>query len=428
MKISFKFLMFCILGIGGGIYFWYWNSARKDAEQLEYQRSLEKEVRDMSKVIRAKNKEVRDITEEANALKANASKRTSEQEREWNAAKGDKKKTLKLLQDFAVREDQRLRIKVAEINQWLGALDEDNGILSDALVAVEKEAKEKEELSRKRRQKFYANAERVMLIFQNENINALAEKHLGEDLSAQRAAYYEKVNAEIRIHNDQIKGLKANRDAYHKSIEGISEAVDKKNEAAGRRIWEANDSAQRNLSGLEARKRKLEKDRDLLRKGIQTGTTRTRLTRLESALDAVDREIRMARQQCEATKAQLAHLEATTTESKVRKQVDVAQETRQTADNDVQAEAQHERAVFLLAESFERDSLGKIRTAIQNRRDILVKSKKDILEKLEFMRASIGNADLLNADELEHLREQFVKKVTDDGTEDATDSRKRKRP
>ncbi len=377
MRIDFWTVALIVLLLGGGGYWMYRNNEKKkEAARIAYQMHLE-------------------------------------QEKQAQEEKEKKKSNLKLLQDFVAREEKNLQKIIEEHKIWLQGLEEDKGQLSEALIAVEKKAKEADERSRKREQKRYSNAERVLLILNDTDINDLAKKYLGEDFTALRAEYQDKVNTILRMHKEQSRRLKANRDKYYKSVAGISEEVEKKNEAAGREIRESYASVKKTLDRLEGKRSRINQEIDGLTRGLQGSLTRKKLAQLRSQLDDLEKDIDTARQRYSLAKSQVAHLDATVAESSARRKFDTAIETRQTEDNDVHKDMQHESNVFNTANLYEKISLDKIRNALQTRSDILTKAINDAESKLDFMRSTSANMDFLNSKDLEKVREKIAKKLSE---------------
>ncbi len=378
MKIDFWTVALIALLLGGGGYWMYRNNEKKkEAARIAYQQQVEKEK------ARVKEKEEKD-------------------------------KTLKLLQDLVAREEKNLQKIIEEHKIWLQELEEDKGQLSEALIAVEKKAKEADERSRKREQKRYSNAERVLLILNDKDINDLAKKYLGEDFTALRAEYQDKVNAILRMHKEQSRRLKANRDKYYKSVAGISEEVEKKNEAASQKIRDSYTLIENKLNQLLKKKENVERKIERIATvRLSNSRTRQEAAELERQLKSLERDIETAQERYALARSQVTHLDATVAESSARRKFDTAIETRQTEDNDVHKDMQHESNVFNTANLYEKISLDKIRNALQTRSDILTKAINDAESKLDFMRSTSANMDFLNSKDLEKVREKIAKKLSE---------------
>ncbi len=193
MRIDIWTIAFIVILFGGGGYWMYSNiQEKKVAARVAHQKQL------------------------------NEGKRVQEE-------KEARKSTLKLLQDLVAREEKNLQKIIEEHKIELQDIDEDAKQLSEALAAVEQKAKDGDEKARKRKQARYSPAERVLLILEDKDINDLAVKYLGEDLSAERAKFRDKVNFELRSHVEYQRKLKAISDKYYKTVSGLDARVDKLN-------------------------------------------------------------------------------------------------------------------------------------------------------------------------------------------------------
>ncbi len=379
MKIDFWSIVLILIIAGGGYYWWHKNDVKKkEAARIAYQKQLEEEER---------------IKEE----------------------KVKKAEALVVLRNFISREENKLNVIIEEAEIAIESTKEDQGQLTDALKKIEAKAKEQAERARKRKQKYYNNAERVLLLLKDEDINALANKYMGEDLSASamRAEYEDRVKTILRMHKESSSRLSANQKRYHDTVAGIQEGVEKKNTVAANRIREAYEEAKRTMNKYNHDIARLEKEYHTLNKGMKGVRERKRMADIQREIFALKQSRILADQDYKATRAQMAHMEATSAESAARQKYDTAIEVRQTADSNVHKDMQHESNIFHLATEYENRSLDLIRNGIKNRianlRDEIIKARGSI----NYMKSTASNMDFLTSADLEKMREKIAKKLTE---------------
>ncbi len=389
MRIDFWTVALIALILGGSGYWFYKNNAKKkEAARIAYQMQVEKEER----------------------AKAEEEARIRKEQEE----KAEKDKTLKMLQGFIAREEKNLKKIIEEHRIILEGIEDDKELLTEALTAVEKEAKEADERSRKRGQTRYSNAERVLLILKNEDINNLAKKHLGEDFSAMRAEYQDRVNTALRLHQEQTKRLKASRDKYHKSVAGLDEEVEKKKEVASRKILDSHTLIGNKLDQLLKKKEKIEGRIKRMETAMVSNRRREKeAAELKRQLQSLEKEIETAQERYALAKSQVAHLDVTVAETSVRRKYDTALKINLTEESDIHKDIQHKSNIFHVATEYENRSLDMIRNALKGRSDILVKAINDAESKLNFMRSTSANMDFLNSRDLEKVREKIAKKLSE---------------
>jgi len=353
-------------------------------------------------------------------------KRLEQEERDKEAA------AVKALQTYLDREKARLKdvIEEAKINHE--ACDIDQKELAEELDRIEKENAKLANASRLRKQKRYDKAEHVLLLLKSSVLSSIYEKYLGENLAAIRAKYENEVKTVIKLHRETESRLRQNKNKYFETVKGINEEVDQKNEAAVRRAKSAKYQTDKQLHRLREKKQQLEKRLlDEQNKRVIVANTsisgriretngaknrRQRMADLAGEIERLDREIATAEALASGNQAQMVHLEATTAETAARRKFDTAIEVRQSADNDVHADARHQSDVFHIAARYEKDTLDTLRQAIQENRQVQELRVAEAKRKLEFINRSTINLDLMKVNEIEAVRSKIVAELSEEIT------------
>ena len=352
-----------------------------------------------------------------------------EAERKERLAKEEKeKKTLALTAFHAYldREERRLKEVIEEAKIACEAIDIDRKELSEELENIEKEDARLASISKKRGQIRYDKAEYVLLILKSHGMGRLFDKYCGEDLTATRTKYENEVNAILKMHRESTTRLRKNKEKYFATVKGINEEVEQKNEIALRRARSAQAKTQGQLNNLREKKRQLEKRlSDEQNKRVVTVNTsisgkiretngaknrRKRIEDLSAEIERIDREIKTAEALASGNQAQMAHLEATTAETGARRKFDTAIEVRQSDDNDVHSDMQHESNIFQLAGRYEQITLDKLRTAMRVSSEFQSAKAAEARKKLEYITRSTANLELMKVDEIEDVRKKIVAK------------------
>lgn len=396
-----------ILGTAGGIGYWMWDKAKsEERQQLLAQEKTEREA-----VERRKRDE-----EERIALQ----KREDEEKKE---------KAMELFRAYLNREESRLKDIIEEAKIACEACDIDQKELAEELERIEKENDKLAHASRLRKKKRYDKAEYVLFLLKSQVLNSIYEKYLGEDVAAIRAKYENEVKTVIKLHRETETRLRQNKDKYFATVKGINEEVEQKNEAAVRRASLAKAQTLRQLNKLREKRQQLEQrlSDEQNKKVITVNTSisgkvretngarnrRQRIADLTAQIESLDRDIATAEALASGNQAQMAHLEATTAETAARRKFDTAIEVRQSADNDVHADARHESDVFQIAARYEKDTLDTLRQAISGNRNFQELRMADAKRKLDFITRSVSNVDFMTADEIEGVRKKVVERLAE---------------
>ena len=324
-----------------------------------------------------------------------------------------KDKAMGILRAYLDKEEKSLKDVIEESHINIALIEEDQLLLSSILRDLDAENERKAESARKRKKIRYDKAERVLSILNSEKMNQLAQKYIGEDFSAMRAEYKSRVDTIIKMHRETAKRLKASRDRFDKAVAGIDGEVDKKNAAAQTKISSANAALESRLNGLykslQGKKGKLIR----LQKGLSSPQTRREVQALEKEVDELNREISKLEEIVALSRANLAHVDATSTETSARRKYDAAISTRQDDDNAVHSDMAHERTIFNTAMEYENRSLDRIRAEMKSRIDILNMRAFDAQKNLDYISDMTKSADFMSAKELEKLRSDIAKRLTE---------------
>ena len=134
---------------------------------------------------------------------------------------------------------------------------------------------------------------------------------------------------------------------------------------------------------------------------------------MEKEVDELNREISKLEEIVALSRANLAHVDATSTETSARRKYDAAISTRQDDDNAVHSDMAHERTIFNTAMEYENRSLDRIRAEMKSRIDILNMRAFDAQKNLDYISDMTKSADFMSAKELEKLRSDIAKRLTE---------------
>lgn len=338
-----------------------------------------------------------------------------EEERKRNEAEEElsKNKALGTLRAYLGKEEKTLKDIIEESHIGIELIKEDQLVLSATVRELEKENERKAEVARKRNKTYYDKAERVLAILGSEKLNQLAEKYIGEDFSAMKAEYKSRVDTVIKMHRETAKRLKANREKYNKAVAGIDDEVDKKNTKAQNKTSSANAALEARLEGLYKSYRGKKSRIAKLEKGMGSPASRKEILELENEVVKLEQEISKLEEIVALSRANLAHIDATTTETSARRKYDSAITTRQDDDNAVHADMAHERTIFNTALDYENRSLDRIRNSMKSRIDLLGVRAFDAQKKLDYIAEATKSIDFMGSKDIEKLRGDISRRLSE---------------
>lgn len=373
--------------MGWGAYKWVENRKNERAERLAAYRAEQESRRQREAAEELKRKEA----EEEEAAKS---------------------KALRILRTYLDKEEKTLKDIIEESNVAVELIKEDQLTLSSTLRELDRENDMKAENFRKRNKVYYDKAERVLAILDSEKLNQLAEKYIGEDFSAMKAEYKSQIETMIKMHRETIRRLKSNRDKYNKAVAGIDDEVDKKNAKAQSKTASANAALEARLKGLYKSLNGKKSRLSVLSRGMSSPSSREEAKSLELEIDKIEQEVAKLEEIVALSRANIAHVEATTTETSARRKYDAAISTRQDDDNDVHADIAHEKTIYNTALLYEGRSLDCIRNAMNSRIDILNVRAFDAKKNLDYIADATKSIDFMSSKDLEALRVDISKRLS----------------
>ena len=368
---------------------------------------------------------IRDAKEERNMLAIQRQRLIEEQEKAKEKEENERlrkekerelaDKAVKMLQAYIGREEIRLKKIIEEAKINVERVDLDMKDLSDAIVAVEEKNDKIAEESRRKKIKRFDKAERVSLMFKDATIKGIAERYIGEDLSVRYAKYKSEVNTILKIYREGSAGLKSNREEFYNSVKGVDEWLEEKQVKARRYNSKVIRMAEMEIKMLEKEKKPFESELSLLikhTKAMSGHYQQKRISELNAKIAAIEERLRPARIQLDTLRANAMHIDSTEAETSVRRKYDQAMSVRAEKDNEIHQQSQFEVDMFQIAMRYENDTLDKIRATMKN---IVMHERyraSEAQDKLDFMKQTAMNIDMLNAEEIENIRAKIVEKLS----------------
>lgn len=335
----------------------------------------------------------------------------AEVERQNVAAEKKRESTVTLFHAYLAREEARLKKVIEEAKNEREGIELDQKELFNELERIGKEDARLAEVCKKRGQKRYHEAERILLILKSDDVGRLYAKYCGEDLTAIRDQYEGEVNTVLNQYRRAREQLRKNKEKYYVAVREINADVEKKAEKATSMISDAGQEAERTYRDQTKRLAQLKAERARLQKGLKGPSERRRVRDIEDEILRLEEVIDTTRALMSANKAQVAHLATTKAESSARRKFDTALEERQSDDNDVHADTQHEDNIYQIAKRYERGTLDKLRAEIFRSIKFQIARANDARQKLGFVTGTAANVDFMKADEIEGVRKKVMAKL-----------------
>lgn len=333
-------------------------------------------------------------------------------ESEASQEDGEREKALESFRAFLSREKDVVEGTLKETTVAFDEILNDQKKLSETLIRLEAENDKRSKAAVTNGWIRFDKAEMVMMILKDKDMNDLAIKYLGEDLSALRTECRGKIKAALDMQSATSKMLAENRARYRKQLEGIEEEVDRKATKAQEITLQANKDLEARLVDLE--KARAKKELQLKRLKAIDRKSQWIVNEERAVQDEVyklEKEISRVREIVAVSRGNVAHIAATAAETLARRKGDAALSSRQDDDNAVHSEMAHVRTIFNLATEYENRSLDKISASMRSRKDILSARAADAQRKLDFVLQSSANADLMRPAELESLRKRIADRI-----------------
>lgn len=330
----------------------------------------------------------------------------------------EKEDAVKLFLRFVEKEEDRLAEIAEESKIKMQMIDVDQQSLSDELVSLARRNEGESKVSKQRGEKRRDQVEYVKSILRSPVLNRLAESYMGEDFSAMRSEFENKIGTVVKRHDALMSRRAENQSRYESSVGLVDDEVNKKSQAAIEANRRVRDSIKGHQKELGARVAKLRRDIEKL----ETKPSRSQWD---------DRKLENLRKDLESEELRLSHYrdveglssvntlqnEALLEETKARRTHDEALDKRTRADDEALAEYTHEGDVYILATRYEERSLDAVRAAMKQCQALQMQRMADAQKKLKYLKEASSNVDLLPAEDIVNLRKQIVKRLADRAAE-----------
>lgn len=335
----------------------------------------------------------------------------AEVERQKAEDEKERKSAVTLFHAYLAREEARLKKVIEEAKITREGIELDQKELSEELERIEKEDARLTEDFKKRGQKRYHEAERILLILKSDVLGRLYADYCDEDLTAIRGKYEGQVKTVLNQYRKAREQLRKNKEKYYGAVREVDADVAKKTEKAASMISSADKEAERTYRDQKMRLARLKAEKSALQKGLKGPRERQRIREIEDEITRLEEVIATTRSLVSANKAQAAHLTATEAETSARRKYDTALGERQDDDNAVHADTQHESNIYQIAKRYESATLDKLRAEIFRRIQFLNAKVSDAQQKLGFVTGTVANVDFMKADEIEGVRKKVMAKL-----------------
>ena len=330
----------------------------------------------------------------------------------------EKEDAVKLFLRFVEKEEDRLTEIVEESKIKMQMIDVDQQSLSDELKSLARRNEGESKVSRQRGEKRRDQVEYVKSILRSPVLNRLAETYMGEDFSAMRSEFENKVGTVVRLREDLTSRRAENQRKYEASVGLVDDEVNKKSQSA----VEANKRVRDNIMGhqkeLGARVAKLRAEiKKLETKASRSQWDNRKLENLRKDLEAEELRLSHYRDVEGLSSVNTLQNEALLEETKARRTHDEALDKRTRADDEALEEHAHEIGVFGIASQYEGRSLDAVRAAMKQCQALQMQRMADAQKKLKYLKEASANVDLLPAEDIVNLRKQIVKRLTDRAAE-----------
>ncbi len=183
------------------------------------------------------NKKEAKAREQMAAQQAEVERQKAEDEKE-------RKSAVTLFHAYLAREEARLKKIIEEAKIRREDIKLDQKELSEELERIEKEDARLTENFKKRGQKRYHEAERILLILKSDVLGRLYAKYSNEDLTAIRGKYEGEVKTVLNQYRKAREQLRKNKEKYYGAVREINADVEKKTEKAASMISSADKEAE----------------------------------------------------------------------------------------------------------------------------------------------------------------------------------------
>ena len=320
-----------------------------------------------------------------------------------------------MLQKYVSRQEAQAKEELGELKLKLQAVEIDQQSLSDELVALEKAEEASAADAKRRKIERREQNERVEALLRSPVLNRLALAYLGEDFSAMRAKFKSSVGTRIKLREKTSQRLAANRKKLDEALTEADKEVSDLITKAQSKSADTAGNIRARVNASRARVADLRKKVDKLRAKEKS----THLSQWdEKNLERWSRDLAIAEAQLASDENSLGlsevdemHMKATMAEARARQRADVAIVTKQEDDDEAIKDEMFEGDVYAMASDYENNSLGLVRAAIMQAKMRLEADVATLEKKLKLLGETPSNLDILNADEVNALRETISRKL-----------------
>lgn len=320
-----------------------------------------------------------------------------------------------MLQKYVSRQEAQAKEELGELKLKLQAVEIDQRSLSDELVALEKAEEARAADAKRRKIERREQNERVEALLRSPVLNRLALAYLGEDFSAMRAKFKSSVGTRIKLREKTSQRLAANRKKLDEALTEADKEVSDLITKAQAKSADTAGNIRARVNASRSRVADLRKKVDKLRaKEKSTHLSQwdeKNLERWSSDLAIAEAQLASDENSLGLSEVDALHMKATVAETRARQRADVAIVTKQEDDDEAIKDEMFEGDVYAMASDYENNSLGLVRAAIMQAKMRLEAEVVTLEKKLKLLGETPSNLDLLNADEVNALRETISRKL-----------------
>lgn len=325
-----------------------------------------------------------------------------------------KEDAVRMFISYIDREEERLKEEVEESEINLQKLDVDQDSLEKELQAIERANAIRVESVKKRGEIHRDKIERVRALLSSVVLNRLARTYCGGDLSSLRSEFEAEVQKIKDVDDRYQKRIRANLSKYDETVKGADEKVNRNLKAAREKY--ASVQKQMDPERLEKLKKQLEdierKIGRIVEKQVQSKWDKRDLDKLQQQQLVLQNQISQYTDMAGLASANVQHMEATEAETEARRTYDRAGKTLTMDNTAALMERDYEQDVYNRAKEYEEKSLGRIRMAIDLTRQRRAEALGLAQKHLSYIKQKAVNIDFLNAEEIEAMRKEIAKSIS----------------
>jgi len=379
--------------------FWYITENSRADRELTYQRQKEQRA----KIEAMEEEQSRRQREEDERIR---------QERAANVAKED---AMRMFLNYIDREEERLKEEVEEAEISLQKIEVDQSSFAEELQAIERANEARVASNDKRGESQRDMVERVRAMLKSVVLNRLARTYCGEDLSRTRSKFEGEMQKIKDVDDKYQKRIKGNLKKYDETVNGIDAEVDKKTRVARSKYQ----SLQKQISPdrLNTLKKQLADVEEKIEKNLRKKHMRSKwderdLERLQQQQIILQNQVSQYTDISGLASAGSLHMDVTEAETAARRKYDRAGKSLTMDNTAALMERDHEQDVYNRVREFENASIGRIRAAINMRREIQAEAFAKAKKHLSYIKQKAVNLDFMTAEEIEEMRKKIASDIS----------------